>query len=171
MNAIADYSAPDLLLPEPSGVTAADVIAELAEALERAGRLMNRASFLDAVLAREKLSPTCLPIGWATPHARLHDLPQLSFALARPTRPLPWIGSSKTLVQVIWLFAVPEQETRAYLTLIGSLARFSQDNMRLQQLLLAPDARTMFDVLKEVPLRRSQKLELVTSAGLGRLRA
>lgn len=168
MSAIADYTAPDLLLPEPKGVAAADVIAELVEALERAGRLTDRASFLDAVLAREKMSPTCLPIGWATPHARLQNLPQLSFALARPTRPLPWLGSSKTLVQVIWLFAVPEQETRAYLTLIASVARLTQDSLRVEQLLLAPDARAMCDVLKEIPLRRPHRPELVSGPGLGR---
>ena len=171
MNAIADYTAPALLLPEPRGITAAEVIGELVEALERAGRLTDRASFLDAVLAREKMSPTCLPIGWATPHARLPNLPQLSFALARPTRPLPWICSSKPLVQVIWLFAVPEQETRAYLNLIASVARFSQHSMRVEQLLVAPDARAMFDMLKEVPLRRSHQPELVSSPGLGRLPA
>jgi len=170
VNSIADYTAPDLLLAQPRGVTAANVIAELAEALERAGRLTDRTSFLDAVLTREKLSPTCLAIGWATPHARLQHLPQLSFALARPTRPLPWISSSKTLVQLIWLFAVPEPETKAYLALIASVARLSHDSLRVQQLLLAQDGRAMCDVLKEVPLRRPHQPELVSGPGLGRSR-
>jgi len=171
VNAIADYTAPDLLLPQAKGATAADVISELAEALERAGRLTDRASFLDAVLTREKMSPTCLPIGWATPHARLQHLPQLSFALARPTRPLPWISSSKTLVQLIWLFAVPEQETRAYLTLIASVAKLSQDSLSVEQLLLAQDGQAMCDVLKEVQLRRPRQPELASVPGLGRSRA
>jgi mannitol/fructose-specific phosphotransferase system IIA component (Ntr-type) len=168
VSAIADYTAPELLLPEPKGVTAADVIAELVEALERAGRLTDRASFLEAVLAREKMSPTYLPIGWATPHARLQNLPQLSFALARPKRPLPWIGLSKTLVKLIWLFAVPEQETRAYLTLIASMARLSKDTMRIERLLLAPDALAMCDVLKEVHLQRPHQPEPASDPGLVR---
>jgi hypothetical protein len=46
VSAIARLHSPRLLLPEPKGVAAADVIAELVEALERAGRLTDRASFL-----------------------------------------------------------------------------------------------------------------------------
>jgi mannitol/fructose-specific phosphotransferase system IIA component (Ntr-type) len=72
------------------------------------------------------------------------------------------------LVQLIWLFAVSEPETKAYLTLIASVARLSQDSLRVQQLLMAQDGRAMCDVLKEVPLRRPHQPELVSGPGLAR---
>jgi mannitol/fructose-specific phosphotransferase system IIA component (Ntr-type) len=156
VNTLAEYTTCSLLLPDCGSTSAAEVIEELTAALDRAERLSNRSAFLQAVMAREQLSPTSLPIGWATPHARLGSLPMLSFALARTSHPFRWFGGSEAPMRLVWLFAVPEMETRQYLNLIAGIVRLGQDITRTQQLLKAPDALAMYDVLQQIPLRRSQ---------------
>lgn len=150
---LAHYTSPGLMVPELQGLTAADTICELGEKLNAAGRLMDCGAFIKAAMAREQLSPTSCAPGWALPHARLKDLAQLSFALGRCSRPLAWIGDCTTRVKAVWLFAVPESETKAYLNLIASVARLSQNGFVLDQLMQAPDAATMCEIFEQVPLR------------------
>jgi len=152
---VAHYTSPTLIIPELQSVTAADAIGELTEKLYRANRLVDIAAFLEAAMAREHLSPTSCAPCWALPHARLRDLPQLSFAFGRCSRPLSWIGDKTIRVKAVWLFAVPELETKPYLNLIASVARFSQNAPVLDQLMQAPNASTMYRILEQVPLRGS----------------
>jgi mannitol/fructose-specific phosphotransferase system IIA component (Ntr-type) len=162
LKTVADYTSPDLIVPELLSDTADGVITELCGTLERAGRLHDPPAFQAAVRARELMSPTSFSEGWALPHARLKGLSQLSFALARTRQPVVWPGDGRARVQTVFLFAVPEFEARTYLNLISALAKLNQTSDLLQQLLSAPDARSMYEVLEEVPLRRPQPPALAT---------
>jgi PTS system fructose-specific IIC component len=167
VDTIADYSNASLVIPEAKGLTAEELIAELCEPLEKAERLNDRAAFAKAVLAREMMSPTVFPPGWALPHARLSELPQLSFGLARTTKPISWTGCPGIGVRLVWLFAVPERETKAYLNLIASIAKLSRDTPRAEQLIRAVDACGMYAILEQVPVRRSGSPQLLTGARPG----
>jgi mannitol/fructose-specific phosphotransferase system IIA component (Ntr-type) len=161
LNTLADHTHPELMVPHVAGATAAEVIVELSSVLDRAGVLSDRALFVDAVMARERLSPTSFS-GWAVPHARLRDLQRLSFAVGRCLQPLAWGGEGSVRIQIVWLFAVPERESKAYLNLIAAVARLSQDAARTEQLLAASDPQTMYSVLEKVDLRRPQSPSVVT---------
>jgi mannitol/fructose-specific phosphotransferase system IIA component (Ntr-type) len=154
MMTLADYTAPDLIIPRLRSRDASSLTAELCTALEQQGRLNNRSAFLEAVIRRESLASTAMPPGWAIPHARLADIPRLSFALGRTPVPVSWFGGQP--VSLIFLFAVPEAEAAAYLNLISGLARLNQDDARWARLASAPDGRSMFDVLQEASLARTR---------------
>ena len=153
---LADFTRPELIIPRLRSTSAELVIGELTDKLEQTGSLENRTVFLDAVRVRERLSPTSCAPGWALPHARLADLPKLTFALGTALQPLTWLGEQKASVKIVWLFAVPESETRAYLNLIASIARFSQNAVLVDQLTKAVDASAIFDVLLQAPLPASR---------------
>ena len=155
---LADYTAPVLMVPELKAETQAAVIVELCSLLERHGRLHDRAAFVDAVMARELMSSTAISPNWALPHARLKELPQLSFALARSRQPLAWRGETRFPVRTVFLFAAPESEAKAYLNLISAVAKLSKSPALVEQLALAHDAETMFSVLQTVCLRHSRPL-------------
>lgn len=88
--------------------------------------------------------------GWAMLHARIAEIPQLSFALGRTALPLVWFGGEP--VTMVFLFAVPDSESGTYLSHISGLARLSQDQPRLGRLADATDSRAMFEVLREIPI-------------------
>src|SRR5438270_8906732 len=142
------------MVPELQSKAAPAVIAELCSVLQRQGRLSDPAAFHDAIMARELISATSIAPGWALPHARLKGLTQLSFALARSSQPLVWFGEGGARPQTVFLFAVPEAESKTYLNLIAAVARLSQNPVLLEQLVRAPDGGSMFEVLEQVALRQ-----------------
>jgi PTS system nitrogen regulatory IIA component len=129
------------------------VLVELCSILNQQGRLDEPAAFLNAVIKRESICPTSTAPGWALPHARLPGITQLSFALARSAQPLVWFGEGSIRPQMIFLFAVPEAEAGTYLRVVAGVAKLSQNPILLEQLRGAPDAQTMFEVLRQVSLR------------------
>ena len=153
LKTLADYTSPALMVPELQSKAAAGVIAELCSVLQRQGLLNDPASFYDAVMTRELLSTTSFAPGWALPHARLKGLSQLSFALARSSQPIVWSGESGFRPQTVFLFAVPEEEAKTYLNVIAAVGRLNQNTALLEQLQHAPDGKTMFGVLEQIPLR------------------
>jgi mannitol/fructose-specific phosphotransferase system IIA component (Ntr-type) len=135
--------------------TAAGVIAELADALEQAGHLNDQSAFVNSVMTRESLSPTSFSCGLAMPHARLHNLPELSFAVGRSLPPITWMSDKTARTRVVWLFAVPELETKTYLNLISAVARFSQNAKLMELFLRCPHAEAMYSILQQVGLLRA----------------
>jgi mannitol/fructose-specific phosphotransferase system IIA component (Ntr-type) len=153
---LADFTDPELLVSQLQSPTANSALIELCSLLHRKGRLDNSTTFYDAVLAREALSATCFLPGWAFPHARLKELPELCFALARTAQPVKWIGDAQALVQTIFLFAVPEHAGKAYLELVSAIARLSQNRELCATLNRAPDADSIFRVLQQVSFYKPQ---------------
>jgi PTS system nitrogen regulatory IIA component len=152
---LASFTGPELICPELSTSAAHDVISELCAVLRRQGHITDLMAFQEAVLAREAISPTAFASGWALPHARLCDVPELRFAVARTVQPLAWFGNTVCQVQTVFLFAVPDHAAKAYLNLISAVARLTQNNPLLDRLRTAADAHAIFNVLKEVPLPRA----------------
>ena len=153
---LADFTDPELVIAGLNGPTANAALSELCSLLQQKGRVENSGSFYDAVLAREALSPTCFLPGWAFPHARLKDLPELCFALARTTQPVKWFGGAQALVQTIFLFAVPEHAGKAYLELVSTIARLSQNRDLCASLNRAADADALFRALQQVAIYQTR---------------
>jgi mannitol/fructose-specific phosphotransferase system IIA component (Ntr-type) len=150
MKTVADYTEPSLMLPLLRSRDAAGVTDELCSTLQRQRRIRDLPPFYHAVMSREALSSTVMSPGWAMPHARVAGIPMLSFVLGRTAAPLLWFGGER--VNLVFLFAVPESDAAAYLSLISGLARLSQDRQRLERLEDALASRAMFEVLQEIPL-------------------
>jgi mannitol/fructose-specific phosphotransferase system IIA component (Ntr-type) len=149
---LAGFTAPELIIPELTAVTASEVISELGAALLSQGCVQDLISYQEAVLARESISPTAFVSGWALPHARLPAIPKLKFAFGRTRQPVAWFGNTTAQVRSILLFAVPEDAAKAYLNVNAAVARLTQNVPLLEGLRTAPDAATIFSVLREVRL-------------------
>ena len=156
MSTLAQFTSAGLIIPELRGRDAGAVLAELGSALHREGRVIDLPRFHSAVMHREQLSSTAMPPGWAIPHARMEELPQLSLAVGRSSEPLVWLGGSQTRVRLVFLFAVPESAAGAYLGLVSALARLSRSAGHVERLIQATDSQTILAVLEEMPLRQSR---------------
>lgn len=152
LETLAGFTAPELIIPELSALTASAVISELCAALLSYGCLQDLTSYKEAVLARESISPTAFVTGWALPHARLPSIPELKFALGRTVQPVAWFGNTTAQVRTVLLFAVPEDAAKAYLNVNAAVARLTQNVLLLERLRAASDATSIFGILKEVRL-------------------
>ncbi len=157
---LAQFTSPELLIPQLRGRDAAAVIAELCSTLERAGRLKELLPFYNQVISRELLGSTATSAGWATPHARSADIERLCFAVGRTSESLRWPQNSGDEVHLIFLFAVPEAEITHYLGLLAGISRLEQDKLALDELLAAQDSEAMFEVFRHIPLRKPAPVPL-----------
>ncbi len=151
---LADYSSSDLIVIEVEDQTADAVLHELCSVLCCKGHVPDGSRFNQAVLARESISSTSFVNGWALPHARMSDIPELKFALARTAKPVRWFGHPAATIQTVFLFAVPEDGARDYLNVVRAIARLSQSASLIQRLNVAASAKAIFYLLQEAPLAR-----------------
>jgi mannitol/fructose-specific phosphotransferase system IIA component (Ntr-type) len=150
---LADFTGPGLIVPYLRGRDAAAVIQELSAALLREGRLTDLLQFYHSTLNREYLCSTVSEPGWAMPHALVKGLDKPCFVLGRCVTPMIWMKSDRQPVSLVFLFAIPETDARAYMNLIYGLARLSKAPHLVEPLLKASDTFALLNVLKQVKLR------------------
>jgi mannitol/fructose-specific phosphotransferase system IIA component (Ntr-type) len=153
---LADFTSSGLIVPDLRGQDAVAVIQELSAALQREGRVSDLLQFYHSALNREYLCSTVAEPGWAMPHALVKGLSVPCFALGRWASPVIWMKSDQRQVSLVFLFAIPETDLRAYMKLIQGLARLSKAPHLVEQLLKASDTFEIYNVLKQVRLRAAQ---------------
>lgn len=96
-------------------------IDELADLLDKDGRLSDRDAYAEAVYAREKeTGGTAMEMGIAIPHAKSAGVSQAGVAFGRTSTPLDY-GEEKA--DLIFLIAAPEGEHNLHVTVLQQLAR------------------------------------------------
>lgn len=152
---LADFTSPDLVVPELQELDAAGVISQLSRRLHSGGFIPDVLPFYQAVLNQEMMVGSAQDCGMAFPHARLSCIRHLQFALGRVKEPMPWGPRGSAPVEFIFLLAVPATDGTQYLHLLASLARVCQEPGLLENLRSAPDAASLFAALEQVKLRQT----------------
>ncbi|HVV71274.1 MAG TPA: PTS sugar transporter subunit IIA [Verrucomicrobiae bacterium] len=150
---VADFTGPQLIVPSLRQREWEAVLCELVALLHHHGSFQDAQLFLEAVMKREALGPTTTPFGWALPHGRMAGVSRLSFAFGRSPIPLLWGEQRQPKVRLVFLFAVPENDSRSYLELVSALARASRQKDFERHLLGASNGLEVLEMLKGIPLR------------------
>lgn len=148
---LADCTALEFIQPALAGTNTQAVIEELAARLEQAEPRLAQSAFRQVVLKRETELGTWVAPGWALPHARVQWLSKLTFAVGRATKPLIW-GATTHPTSLVFLFAVPENDSHSYLSVLSGIARLSQQTELCRQLDTAKDAQAILAVLAKIQL-------------------
>lgn len=149
---LADYTSPALVLANLRGGDVPAVIQELSAALQREGRIADVLPFYQAALNREYLCSTVVEPGWALPHVLVKGVDKPCFALGRAAPSIAWVGNNSPRVRLIFLFATPETDARAYMKLILGVARLNKETPLVDHLLRAVDPFDIFNVLRQVKI-------------------
>ena len=150
---LAQFTRATLILQRLREVDPAGVIQELSQALQREGFVRDLLPFYHAALNQELMANSALRCGLAFPHGRMSGVKQLQFAYGRAPRPLTWGAKGSSLVQHVFLLAVPPTDAVAYLHVLASLARLGEQPDQLGELRDAQDPESILAVLQKVKLR------------------
>lgn len=101
----------------------------------------------DALFARERLGSTGLGHAVAVPHGRLKGLREAVGAFVRTRQPIPFEAPDGNGVSLIFILLVPEKATDAHLQILSELAQLFSDRDLRNQLLNAPDANTVHQLI------------------------
>ncbi|MED0660882.1 PTS 2-O-a-mannosyl-D-glycerate transporter subunit IIABC [Bacillus smithii] len=123
---LASVTSPDLITTNQSFVSKDEVITFLIKKLYEAGKLHSEKDFHQAVIEREKLSPTGFEGGLAIPHGKSASVKEAAFAVATLKTPITdWESiDPNNEVTLVILLAIPENESGStHLSLLSELVK------------------------------------------------
>jgi mannitol/fructose-specific phosphotransferase system IIA component (Ntr-type) len=146
-NAIADLLTPELIHLDVTAPDGFSAIAKVAGKLKGSPAIRNMDEFLEAVVAREKVSPTVSPQGVAFPHARTMCVSRIVMAVGRSVEGVTF-ESCQQKIHLVFLIGTPPESAREYLALLGGLARIMKDEKVRQSLLQAATAEELIEAIR-----------------------
>jgi mannitol/fructose-specific phosphotransferase system IIA component (Ntr-type) len=150
---LADYTRPELVVPELRQRDTAGIISELCHVLQAQGCVADLLPFYHTALNHELMANSAHNCGIALPHGRLNGVKHLQFAYGRSPEPVIWGSKGSGKVQLVFLLAVPATDAAGYLHLLASVARLAQQPDCLAELRNAETPQAVMAVLQKIKLR------------------
>lgn len=157
MMKLQSITSPNLINVESEFSSKNELIRYLTKQLNEAGKLHSEEEFYQAVLEREKLSPTGFEGGLAIPHGKSNTVKEATFAVATLKTPLTdWESiDPNNKVQLVFLLAIPESEAgNTHLELLAELVKRLSDASYKNRLLQSTDNMDFFNNLDRVEVQK-----------------
>ncbi len=106
-------------------------------------------TFLDEVIAREDIEPTCIGRGVAFPHTRTRCVTRPVIALGRAARGIPFTSKDSDKVQLIFVMGTPKDDANTYLQILARLCRLLRQQSFRERLLDAATPREILNLFNE----------------------
>jgi fructose-specific phosphotransferase system IIA component len=102
-----------------------DVIACLAERLDKAGLLVDKETYIESVYEREEMGSTYMGFEIAIPHGKSPGVREAGIAFGRSNEGFEYISQNdKANVRLVFLLAIPDRTSPdAYMAVLAKLAR------------------------------------------------
>jgi fructose-specific phosphotransferase system IIA component len=120
---IADLLSQETIKLNLESETKEDVLIELSNVLDKAGKLNNFDAFLEAVKARENEFSTGIGKGIAIPHAKTDAVETPSLVFAKSDEGIDFDSADKKDSHLFFLIAVPEKSSNEHLKILSKLSR------------------------------------------------
>ncbi|PRO65937.1 PTS fructose transporter subunit IIABC [Alkalicoccus urumqiensis] len=131
------------------------VMEELAETLDKAGHLNDRASFLEAIRERESQSSTGIGEGVAIPHAKTAAVTEPAIVFGRSQEGIDYDALDGQPSHLFFMIAASEGANQTHLQALSRLSTLLMDEDFRQVLLKASSKE---DILKAVDAKEKEKL-------------
>jgi len=148
---LGDILQPDLMLAELKAKDRWEVIDELIDHLVGAGRIKpeHRDKIVAVVRQRESKMSTGIGLGIGIPHGTTDLIPDVIGAFGRSKKGIRFDAMDEQPVTLVMLFLVPAGQFQKHLRTLADFARLLKQREFRQALEQAPDAATMYRIVKE----------------------
>jgi fructose-specific phosphotransferase system IIA component len=106
-------------------------------------------AFLDEVIEREDVEPTCIGRGVAFPHTRTLCVTRPVIAFARAKRGIPFTSRDSDVVNLIFIMGTPKDDSNLYLQILARLCRLLRQQDFRERLLAAATPKDILNLFKE----------------------
>lgn len=107
------------------------------------------ATFLNEVIARENIEPTCIGRGIALPHTRTLCVKKPIIAFARTNQSISFTQTRNDGVQLIFMMGTPKDEVNQYLQILARLCRLLRRSEFREKLLTASSPKEILKLFDE----------------------
>jgi PTS system nitrogen regulatory IIA component len=150
---IEDILSEDLVLPDLVARTKTDVLTELADAVTKRHRELDKGRLLGALEDRERLNSTALGDGIAIPHGKLPGIKRVFAAFARSKAGVDFQSLDGKPTHLFFLLVAPEDFAGAHLKALARISRLLKDPAFRERLLGAPDAQALWTTIRDEDAR------------------
>ncbi|MDZ7290132.1 MAG: PTS sugar transporter subunit IIA [candidate division KSB1 bacterium] len=106
-------------------------------------------TFLEEVIKRESIEPTCIGRGVAFPHTRTMCVTRPVIALGRTKASIPFTSNDSDNVQLIFVMGTPKDDSNTYLQILARLCRLLRQNNFRERLLTAATPKEIVNLFNE----------------------
>ena len=126
-----------------------DALLMLVDRLQEAGKLLDRDTFYQAILEREKIVSTGIGQGIAIPHAKLAGYEDFFIAIGIQSKPgIPWNALDGNPVHCIFMIGGPDNKQTEYLKILSRLTIAIKDVERRKKMLRAPKPSQVIELFE-----------------------
>jgi len=147
---LGDILGPEQINPELQASNRWEAIDELINLLVQAGKIKpeNLDSIVAVVKKRESSMSTGIGFGIGIPHASTDLIYEVTGALGRSRKGVNFDALDNQPVNLVVLFLVPQGQFQKHLHTLAKIAKLLHKKEFRQALENAPDAKTMYDIIK-----------------------
>src|SRR5437016_9979230 len=147
---LGDIISPEQIKPDLQATNRWEAIDELINGLVESGKIKSehRESIVAVVKKRESSMSTGIGFGIGIPHASTDLIYEVIGALGRSRRGVNFDALDNQPVNLVVLFLVPQGQFQKHLHTLANIAKLLHTSEFRQALENAPDAKTMYDIIK-----------------------
>ena len=136
------------VIPELSAHTKEQVLDELAAKIVVRHPGIHHEELLKILLERERLGSTGIGDGIAIPHGKLRRIDKPVLAFGRSLKGVDFNSLDGRKVNVFFMLVAPEGAVGVHLKMLARISRILKDPDIRKQLIAAPDAAAIFDIIQ-----------------------
>lgn len=149
---------PELVKILPGFASKGECLGYMAELLASQECLIFPDRFLKAILGREEIMSTGIGRGVAIPHARDITVSKMGIALCRLQKPLEYNALDDLPVNLVFMIAVPQEASHAYMQVLKTLSEYLRDDARRNLLETAATELELYNYAKDIEAAISRAL-------------
>jgi len=120
---MAEYLSEGMIFLDLDAIDKISAFRHISESMARQRLIGDPDAFLEELLEREAIEPTCMGRGVAFPHTRTDLVKRPVIAFARPRRPIPFNDQPADNVHFIFVMGTPKAEANLYLNILARLCK------------------------------------------------
>ena len=147
---------------DQTAVSKRDAIEQLAELMEKSGRLFDKQGYIEGILAREALGSTAIGEGIAIPHAKVAAVKEAGLAAMVLPNGVDYEAFDGSLAHLIFMIAAPDGEADTHLEALSRLSTLLMVPGFKEHLLQAKTVDEFLTVIDQAEIERFGEPEAVT---------
>lgn len=148
------------------GLSKKDVLSELTDVLDQAGKLQNRQLFVEALMEREEQSTTGVGDGIAIPHAKSQAVKSPAIAFGRSEAGIDYDSLDGQAANLFFMIAATEGANDIHLQALSRLAGFLMDAQFTKNLRQAKTAEEVLYLIEEKELHSDDKFHATAATSV-----
>jgi fructose-specific phosphotransferase system IIA component len=146
---LADFLSEKLVVLELDARDKVDAFRTMVARMAQQKAITRPEVFLDEMIARENIEPTCIGRGIAFPHTRTLCVKRPVIAFGRPRQSIPFTAKESDNVQLIFVMGTPKDDTNTYLQILARLCRMLRQTRFRERLLAAATPGEVINLFNE----------------------